>query len=280
MEKATKRCGTCCRELPLSNFAVRRASADSLQGSCRECNSAWAAAHRPRKLAMAPPIAAGEKWCRECERVKPLDNFARHATSRDGRQSYCRDCFALRYRAKQVAAGKLVRPANVPDDHKFCRTCRMVKPRTEFGIRRASPDGLMSACRPCRSLVGRRDHLRRSYDLSEGDVDALREAQDGKCAICRTAPAVHVDHDHVTGKVRGMLCFSCNAALGHFRDDPAVLRRAADYLDRQTGAQPAASSRRDEAAWAEVLATASRRPSLLEDMFRARLAERSGGPTA
>ena len=226
-----KRCGRCRRTLPTSAFAAKRSAPDGLQHWCRECNSAWAAEHRPRKMTTPPAVGPGEKWCRRCETVKPSAAFAVNVRRPDGLQTYCRECQAADYRSKQELAGKVVRPADVPVGYKFCRTCRTVKPRTEFGIRTAAPDGLMSACRPCRSELGRRDHLKRSYDLTEDQVEAMREAQGGLCAICRAAPAVHVDHDHTSGRVRGMLCFSCNAALGHFRDDPVVLRRAARYLE-------------------------------------------------
>jgi hypothetical protein len=76
------------------------------------------------------------------------------------------------------------------------------------------------------------------------EADVMLEAQRGLCAICRAAPAVHVDHDHATDAVRELLCFNCNGGLGQFRDDPAVLRAAADYVERhrerQHGAQPSA----------------------------------------
>jgi hypothetical protein len=55
-------------------------------------------------------------------------------------------------------------------------------------------------------------------------------AQDGLCAICREAPAEHVDHDHVSGRVRGLLCFNCNGALGQFRDRVDLMLRAVAYL--------------------------------------------------
>ncbi len=87
--------------------------------------------------------------------------------------------------------------------------------------------------RKAKELVGgeRTYHLRRRYGITAGDADAMLAAQDGLCAICRAAPAAHVDHDHETGAVRALLCFNCNGGLGQFKDDPAVLRAAADYVE-------------------------------------------------
>lgn len=62
-------------------------------------------------------------------------------------------------------------------------------------------------------------------------ADELLEFQYGKCPIC-TKPASHADHDHSTGRMRGMLCGECNLGLGKFRDSVTLLRRAADYLER------------------------------------------------
>lgn len=76
--------------------------------------------------------------------------------------------------------------------------------------------------------------LRRRYGISLADFNALLEGQGGRCAICRTStPPVRgwtVDHCHDSGRVRGVLCFNCNVAIGHLKDDPAVAEAAAQYL--------------------------------------------------
>ena len=58
----------------------------------------------------------------------------------------------------------------------------------------------------------------------------MLESQDGLCAICKSEPAVHVDHDHASGGVRALLCFNCNGGLGQFKDNPEVLHAAAYYV--------------------------------------------------
>jgi hypothetical protein len=90
-------------------------------------------------------------------------------------------------------------------------------------------------------------HLKRRYGITGDDADAMLDAQGGLCAVCRERPADHVDHDHLTGRVRGLLCFNCNGGLGQFHDDPELLSAAIDYLDRAASAavrERAASLRR------------------------------------
>lgn len=80
----------------------------------------------------------------------------------------------------------------------------------------------------------RRYHLKVKYNITEADYDAMLAKQDGKCAVCHQPPKktrrLAVDHNHKTGYVRGLLCFSCNYGIGVFNDDPARLLSASKYL--------------------------------------------------
>lgn len=78
----------------------------------------------------------------------------------------------------------------------------------------------------------------RRYGLTIAEWDELLKAQGGRCAICRTDRAGggddrwHVDHDHATGQIRGLLCNSCNQAIGLLKDDPEIIAAAARYVAR------------------------------------------------
>lgn len=73
----------------------------------------------------------------------------------------------------------------------------------------------------------------RTYGLTDEAYRAMLERQEGRCAVCLDEAKLCVDHDHKTGKVRGLLCSHCNTAIGHLRDDPSRIRRAADYLEEK-----------------------------------------------
>ncbi|MEU6773978.1 endonuclease VII domain-containing protein [Streptomyces sp. NPDC046759] len=86
-------------------------------------------------------------------------------------------------------------------------------------------------CRECRAERNRVSCFKRKYGLTPAELDALVAEQRRLCCLCLAAPAEHVDHCRKTGRVRGVLCFSCNAALGQFKDQPEAIRRAAAYVE-------------------------------------------------
>jgi Recombination endonuclease VII len=81
------------------------------------------------------------------------------------------------------------------------------------------------------------DYTLRRYGLTRADYDQMLAAQHGRCAVCRSKTPKgpgrwHIDHDHITGQVRGLLCNNCNRGIGYFSDDPEVIKAAARYVTR------------------------------------------------
>lgn len=129
---------------------------------------------------------------------------------------------------------------------KRCSRCQEDKPVHDFPVRRASRDGRDSYCKPCHNANGRETikrlygnsrhyHLKQRFGIGSAEFDAMVEAQGGLCAVCKRSRAVHVDHDHATGEVRGILCEPCNGGLGQFRDSVTTIRKAIEYLNDPPG---------------------------------------------
>jgi hypothetical protein len=78
--------------------------------------------------------------------------------------------------------------------------------------------------------------IQKLYGISKEEFEALLITQDNGCAICRVAflKTPHVDHDHDSGVVRGLLCSRCNTMLGHARDSIEILKAAIEYLGKET----------------------------------------------
>lgn len=132
----------------------------------------------------------------------------------------------------------------------LCRRCEERKPLAEM---RRDYRHVCRACfsklgnewqraNPGRSATHKRNHsyLKR-YGVTDEEVQGMVAAQDGRCGICQRSVAgedgltPHVDHDHETGRVRGVLCFSCNSGMGLFADDIERLRSAISYLEKARG---------------------------------------------
>jgi len=134
---------------------------------------------------------------------------------------------------RRLAAGKpmdtpLQPRRKVVDGHKQCADCEQFLPLDAF---HKSRTGFYFRCRACNSIMNRAYN----YKLTRGEVLALMARP---CDVCGSTAAIrgngglHVDHDHDTGKVRGVLCNGCNLALGYVKDDPKILRGLIAYLER------------------------------------------------
>jgi len=130
---------------------------------------------------------------------------------------------------------------------KECRTCKKLMDLTAFHANPKASQGVMGECKECSSersrkaylskkaenpLFKREIDLKRRYNLTLEDYNALELKQANKCKICRCTPTkkLVVDHCHITDEVRGLLCHHCNVALGYFKDKPALMPVAQAYL--------------------------------------------------
>lgn len=88
-------------------------------------------------------------------------------------------------------------------------------------------------CHSCRKVA----MIARNLCISTDQYRAMLARTQGKCEICADSERLVVDHCHSTGKIRGMLCQRCNVALGGFRDDVEVMRRAIEYIQSHAAAE-------------------------------------------
>lgn len=152
-------------------------------------------ASRPRYQAFTDT----EKTCPDCGETKPLDQFSPNSATRSGKSTYCHPYQSTRARASH---------------------------------RRRTPEQVAAA-----RAKRRRRTLEEGYGMTLEEFDELLDSQGGVCICGATRPGgqwqtFHVDHDHQTGAVRGLLCHGCNTALGLAGEDAGRLRLLAAYLER------------------------------------------------
>jgi len=211
-----------------------------------------------------------ERTCTMCGQTKPLDQFHRMATGRDGRRSECAEC--ARERARQSYKPRYTGPVTVTCEfcgaefryvkttgqrRMYCSTaCKQAAGEAAKKLRAGEAVRVCACgstdvarvgkpvCPACRKdprsdgqAKGRRRTLRQ-YGITEQAWDLMLARQRGRCAICRTdtpggrGESWNIDHDHVTGQVRGLLCQRCNLAIGMLGDSPETMRAALRYVER------------------------------------------------
>lgn len=270
LPEGLKRCPKCLIAKSAGDFDKHARTWDGLQCWCKACRAAHQSARyyeiHPREP--GPIIPDGMKRCCRCGNTLSADQF--YAISpkmalrlgggyKDGKDYKCKACTAAdsiaRFEKRKTAPGPQVILAE-----KSCSICKEIKPRSSFPVARQRIDWMGPFCRECtdktqeekRAQPGYKEYLRgwmlqSRYGLTLETFDALLESQGGVCLICyvhldseatRTARGrkgflgiPHVDHDHSTGKVRGILCGACNTRLGVLEKVDWV-ERATAYLNR------------------------------------------------
>ena len=167
--------------------------------------------------------------CSKCRQEKPLSEF---------HYNVCKPCRVqdtLRWRAKNPTAPTKHAKAWYERNRETAKAARakakLANPERFKEYDRKTKEKHKDKIKVYQRLVSRKYILKR-YGLTVEQYEALNEKQESKCAICLVPDKrLHVDHDHKTGKVRSLLCGTCNRALGLFKDNPSILRAAASYLE-------------------------------------------------
>lgn len=143
------------------------------------------------------------KFCQRCGSNKSLEEFFSNKRRKDGVSTYCKLC-QLEYQRERYAKPEIKRK------HKLS----------------------LEESKERRLLAMRKYMLKKQYGLTLEAYDDLLARNDGKCWICGmdNGRTLHVDHNHDTGEVRGLLCYKCNVLLGYANEDTALLRKAIMYL--------------------------------------------------
>lgn len=155
--------------------------------------------------------------CSKCEKVQPRTMYYK------GRKD-CKKCFNLRmqeYRKKTNYNREYYLKNKDVENERSLKRYYDLKDNPE------------------QKLKWRENQLKVKYGITLEDYDKMYKSQNYKCAICDTENpngqgVFHVDHCHNTGKIRGLLCHSCNTALGHLKDCINNLKRAIKYLKKHT----------------------------------------------
>ena len=166
------------------------------------------------------------KECCNCKRVLDVNNYHKSSKSRDGFSSRCRSCESDR---KKVAKEK--------DPELALR--KREQHKVWYRKNKEYKDLQNKTWREENKSKFRSSNLKRRFGITHEQFEDILKTQDNKCAICGVDQDVCgkylcIDHDHETGKIRGLLCDLCNRALGQFQDNLEVLKKAVEYKEKHS----------------------------------------------
>ena len=173
------------------------------------------------------------KTCARCLNEIPVSLFYKSKTHKDGYMSWCKSC-VLAYGKKYFLEHK----KEASEKRKIYNTKnhdRIMEKQKEYA-KNHKQDRVASSTKYKKNhpeYVANWKHRMRlkKYSITQEEFDLLVKVQNNKCAICGDTAPLCVDHDHVTGNVRGLLCRACNYSIGAMKDSPERLRSAASYLE-------------------------------------------------
>ena len=160
------------------------------------------------------------KTCTKCGVTKPLFEFYDNKAAKSGKFSACRKCckiYRILNKARKIEY----------DQKRYAENADQLK-TYQKQYKAENPDKIKQN--------RNKYHLKKRYGLSPQEKQSMLDDQNNCCAICKIefddAKATHVDHNHDTNELRGILCRNCNLGLGHFKDSKNLILDAVKYLTR------------------------------------------------
>lgn len=174
------------------------------------------------------------KICLKCKVPQDIENFTTDSSKKDNHRNYCNTCVNTTQRLWYAKNKEKARKQAMVSYEKNKETIKLRRrqdlknnPEKHKAARQKYYDPKKSKMNAWKNAG--------IINMTHEYYDELLKSQDNKCAICKTHQqdlkrTLSVDHDHNTGKVRGLLCDNCNRALGYFKDDTSILEVAKNYL--------------------------------------------------
>lgn len=181
-----------------------------------------------------------EKTCAgECNRTLELRYFSFRSDTNKYRPK-CRRC-SKGYKSSLLDRQDTIQGLLSKGDKK-CGKCNEIKPLDSFNKDKYTVTGRTSLCKTCTAIRTKKTRKSRQlqikakrYNITLSEVSELAKIK--SCQICGNDFSkhreAHIDHCHTTGKVRGVLCRTCNLGIGHLKDDVVILKKAIKYLSKQ-----------------------------------------------
>lgn len=162
----------------------------------------------------------GVKTCNQCNQSLPLTDYYRTGRS-------CKKCYRERQKRAREQTKLSVKP--LLSEHK-CTRCKQTKAVKEFHKNAGNKSGYCQMCKVCTRVHGIASYYKTTTEHARELLSCTC------CEICKrqlkTDPEKKIDHNHETGKIRGVLCDTCNLGLGCFRDNITFLANAVLYLNK------------------------------------------------
>lgn len=178
-----------------------------------------------------------DKKCSRCNNSKSISGFYKDKKKYDGFCNICKICDSeVKQRAVLTKiAQKYNVDINIFATHKICRICQIAKPIEEFPLfnkkLQISMRKKIATCYKCYRLKQGQAEKKYQYGITPECHTQMINNQKNRCLICENeCSKLYVDHNHNTGKVRGLLCRPCNSLLGFAKDNQTILQKAIDYL--------------------------------------------------